>query len=644
MAMRALPTVPRRFTSDRRFRTGKHVTDEAMTFPQRVVLAAELDPERVAMRQKRHGVYDEWTWRRYAEEMRDVASGMLELGLVRGDRVAIMGDPRVEMVTSELATLAFGGVSAGIYATSAEAEVRALVDRSGARLLVAETQEHLDKALAVVAEFPDIVGIVLLDTRTRFLYDHPLVLGYDELRERGRERRRRLPDEADAEIAAGLPDDPAFILFTSGTTGVPKGAVHTHRTYYHSGRGYILATPELALHTQRYVAHLSLAHGVSKAIVVALPTMSMLVPHFPEEIENFTETLHDVAPTYIVLVPRYYQKFSAQVVINLGASSRAKRWAYALAMRVARRVRAARWERRRVAPWTYGLYLLARLFVFVPLLDKIGFSRVRHAYTGSAPMPPEVQGLWQAWGLDVREVYGQTESGGLVLGYLEPWQLPGTIGGLLPDPAFQAKLGDDGEILIKAPSNFVEYWRQPEETAAAFVDGWLATGDIAELTDDGLFRIIDRNKSFINTVGGLRISPQQVENELKGSPFVSEAIVVGNGRKYLVALLELDFDTVAEWARQREIAYTSYTNIVTNPAVVELVRGEVEHANRALARPEQVKQFRIIPAELDPEHGDTTATRKIMRHKVESMFDDLIAEMYESSAHEEQLIRAQVGG
>ncbi len=642
--MRASLPVLGRLASDRRFRTGRHVTDEGMTFPQRVVFAAEHDPERVAMRQKRRGVYDEWTWRRYAEEMRDLASGMLDLGFVRGDRAAIMGDPRVEMVTSELAALALGAVSAGIYATSAEAEVRALVDRSGARLFVAETQEHLDKALAVVDDFPDVVGIVLLDTRTRFLYDHELVIGYDELRERGHERRRRAPAEIDAEIAAGDPDDRAFILFTSGTTGEPKGAVHTHRTYYWSARGYILATPELTRRTQRHVAHLSLAHGVSKAIVVCLPTMSMLVPHFPEEIENFGETLHDVAPTYIILVPRYYQKFSAQLLINLGASSRAKRWVYALAMRVARPVRQARWERRRVPPWTLAFYMLARLFVFAPLLDKIGFSRLRHVYTGSAPMPPEVQGLWQAWGLDVREVYGQTESGGLVLGHLEPWQPPGTVGGLLPHPAFEAKLSDEGEILIRAPSNFVEYWNASEETEAAYVGGWLATGDIAELTDDGLFRIIDRNKSFINTAGGKRISPQQVENELKGSPFVSEAIVVGDGRKYLVTLLELDFDTVAEWARQREIPYASYTNLVTNPAVVELIQGEVERANRALARPEQVKQFRIIPTELDPEHGDTTATRKIMRHKVESMFDDLIAEMYESATHEEQLIRAQAWG
>lgn len=620
---------------DKEWASAAHVNDDSLTFPQRVVHAASVDPLRVAMRQKRRGIYEEMTWAGYAEEICSLASAMKRLGLQHGDRFAIMGDARIEMVTCEMAGLAIGAVSVGVYATSSVADVRHILADSGAKLAIGETQEHVDKFLEVAHEFASLHAVILLDTRTKFLYDTPLVLAYDEVRESGRLDATSVLQD----IARGQADDPAFILYTSGTTGVPKGVIHTHRTYYYSGLGYILATPELVDTPQRYVAHLSLAHGVSKCIVVCMPTQSMLVPHFPEEIGNFADTIKEVGPTYLILVPRYYQKFAAQLLINLGSSSRTKRRAYEVAMRIARRIRRDRWEGRKSDVAARLAYFLARTFVFIPLLDKIGFTHLRKAYTGSAPMPPEVHGLWEAWGLDLREVYGQTESGGLVLAHIEPWQKPGTIGCPLPDARYEVKLGSDGEILLRVPSNCIGYWG--EDVAPTDSEGWLGTGDIAEVMDDGSYKIIDRKKSFINTTGGQRISPQQVENELKGSPFVSEAVVIGDGRRYLTALLELDFDTVSEWARQHEHTYTSYSNLVTSSAVTDLISLEVASANKKLARPSQVKYFRVIPAELDPEHGDTTATRKIMRHKIEAMLGELIEDMYSSTHGDEELVRAE---
>jgi long-chain acyl-CoA synthetase len=483
--------------------------------------------------------------------------------------------------------------------------------------------------LKVRDEVPGLRQIYVMDTRATFLYGASLSKSYSDLREAGlaamaadEKRVTALPDRRQ-------PDDPLCLIYTSGTTGPPKGAVHSSSTFLHSCQSIILPGFEgLRGAEQRMVAHLPLAHVVGKLAAVALPLTTRLVPHFPERPQLFTESIFEIAPTFVIQPPRFYEKYASQLLVSLEMSSRTKRRTYDISMRIARKVVRHRWRGDPVPALLKMLYELARLICFVPLLRQIGYHKVRYAQTGSAPVPPEVATFWQCWGVDLRIVYGLTETGGLVTGQQGSFPEPRDIGACVDLPGFEAKVASDGELFIKGPSLFVGYWNNPEATSATLQDGWLHTGDVVEMTDAQQFRIIDRKKDLIITSGGKTLSPQQIENEVRTSPYVSEAIVFAEGRKYVVALLELDELTLSEWAQQHSVPYTSYTDLVRNERVLELAAKAVEDANSRLSRVEQVKKFRVIPVELDPEAGDVTPTRKIKRKLIADIFSDLIEDMY----------------
>jgi long-chain acyl-CoA synthetase len=587
---------------------------------------ARLQPERPALREKKLGVYRETTWSQLRDRVEHVALGLMSLGLEPGGRVAIMGDACGEYFVAEHAVWMAGGVSVGIYPTSAPAEVLYQVQNSGASIFIAEDQEHLDKLLAVRDEIEGLEAIVVLDMRTLFAYDHTSLLSFDALAERGR-------DSADGgaladRVAAIRPDEPVCIMYTSGTSGPPKGVVHTHETLLHGAESYILATPELRTKEQRLVAHMPLAHAVGKGMILVLPLLSRVLCHIPEHVERFAETTLEVAPTYALQPPRFYEKFAAQLLVTLETSSRLKRGTYHLAMKIARRVVKRRWENRRVPPHLQIASFLAQKIVFVPLLRQIGYHRLRLPYAGSASMPPEVAAVWQAWGLDLRIAYGLTECCGISVVQMSPFSDPRSIG-VTPGGGWEAELAEDGELVVRGPGNFVGYWNMGDDTSAALVDGWLQTGDVAEMDADGVIRLIDRKKDIVITSGGKSLSPQQIENELKASPYVSEAIVIAERRKYVTALLELDDLTVQEWARNTSLLYGSFAELVARPEVEALIGEHVELANSRLSRAEQVKSFRILPIELDPERGEVTPTRKVKRAVIERMFSEAIESMYQ---------------
>jgi long-chain acyl-CoA synthetase len=592
---------------------------------------AQREPHAVAYRAKKLGLYEERTWQTYATLVARCAQGFRALGVAPGERVAIMGDTCEEWMIADLGAQAAGAVTYGIYPTASSAELEYQMRDGGAAVFVAEDQEYVDKVLPLAEKLPALRRIVVIDDSAMFGYERSRFISFKTLVE---------SEASDlATLAEAIEDDaPAFVVYTSGTTGNPKGALVTHGTHVAAARNLLDHYPQLA-RPQRTVAYLPLCHILGRDIAITLPLLGGLVPHFGEDVEDLAQTLYEVAPTVLVTVPRYLQKLAAQTLIGISNTTPLKRAAYELAMKIGRRYARARWD----GGAGFSLpYALARMLVFRPLLEKLGLDEVDLAISGGAPLPQETMALWQIWGVNLVEIYGQTEeAGAIIAGQKGPFPRPGNVGTVASD--WELQFGENQEILVRGPHQFKEYLNSPEATRQVKgEDGWLRTGDVGAMTD-GTLRLVDRARDFIVTAGGKTLSPSYIENHVRASPYVAEAMVIGHGRKYVTALVEIDYDTVADWARSRNISYTGFTSLAQHAEVQKLIAGEIERSNAALARVEQVKAFRILPKALDPEEeGDpVTPTRKLKRAQMIERFRQLVESMYDD--REERLVAAGVG-
>lgn len=594
-----------------------------MTVPATFLSVARRASSQTALREKRLGVYRDTTWRDLLARVGAIGAGLHALGVKKGDCVAIVGDPCAQWLMADLAAQCIGAISYGLYPTSSPDEVQFTLSHGRAKVLVAEDQEHVDKVLGIVESLPALTKIVVLDDSNMFGYEHPLLMSLSELEALGKQQAGATFEQL---ASAVTPEDPATIVYTSGTSARPKGAVYTHRGLVAQGHQFF-AFPELAHLTEiRSVVHLPLNHLYERMNTPMGMLLKGIVPHFGEEADRFLEALVDVAPQHHASVPRYWSKLASRVIVGVENSSWLKRAAYAAAMRIGRRYRGNLWQGK-ASPVSAPLYRIAQLLVFQRMLKKIGLNRIVTALSAGAPLPKETQALWQVWGVNLKNLYGQTE-GGVVTAQFDAFPEPGSVG--RPYPGGIVRLGADDEILTLSPGCFAGYWEDPAATADAIRPEGIHTGDVGSFNAHGILSIIDRKKDIVITAGGKNVSPSRIETALKSSPYISEASVVGEARKYLSALIELDVGTVSEWARVHSVPYSSYQSLATSKAVNALIAGEIETANTQLGRVEQIKVFRILDRELDPEiEGEAvTATRKIKRSLLQQHFAHLIAEMY----------------
>jgi long-chain acyl-CoA synthetase len=607
------------------------------TAPSLLCERARGIPDRVVFRSKYLGIYRERSFRDYALLVARAARAIASIGLAKGERVAIMGDACEEWMICDLASQSLGAIVYGIYPTASAAEVEYQLRDGGAVIFIAEDQEYVDKILPIIDLLLDIRAVIVIDDSAMFDYDHPKLMSYEKL-VGGVEGDL---DWLETQVAYVSARDPAIIVYTSGTTGHPKGALVNHGKLLAATFNIVDHYPTFAEKTHRTVAYLPLCHILGRDIAVTLPLISQLVPHFGEDPEDLATTIFEVAPTVLFTVPRYLQKFAAQVIVGIANSSILKRTSYEFATRLARRHVRRLWDGTTTAA-DEAAYRACHAAVFRPILNKLGFDCLELVICGGAPLPPETTALWHMYGVNVLEIYGQTEeAGGIIAGQRGQFPRPGNVG-TAPD-GWDVRLAADGEVLVRSPDLFECYWRNEDATRAVkHEDGWLRTGDIGAWTD-GALRLIDRARDFIVTSGGKTISPSFIENVLRASPYISEAVVFGHGRKYLTALVELDFDMVSDWARRNDVAYTGFTNLAEKPQVVRLIRNEIDKANVDLARVEQIKTFRILPKALDPEEeGEpVTPTRKIKRTQMYERFKPLVEAMYDDS--EVRLLAGEVG-
>jgi len=604
------------------------------TLPEMLIERAREEPHKIALRYKRDGIFQELTWAAFLKEIRNVSAGLIDLGLMPGDRFAIMGDPCLEYFVSDHAAMFAGAVPCGIYPTNSPGETAYILKLTGIRHFLAEDQEHLDRLLNGELELGKklVDHIILADSRTYFLYDDPRIILFEDLIRRC-EANPTLLDEVEKRVKDLRPDHPSDITFTSGTTGLPKAALHSHSAILVGlGYAFLELMPELRARSHRVPTHLPLAHVVERSMALVVPVISDVVPHLGEQNQSFLSLLSEVRPTYLHGVPRIFEKLQAHVNVGVDTSSRLARYLFQKATQIGRKRVRRLWKtgKRRSGLLAELVYRMAWLVIAWPAIHKVGLIHCVGAVSGGAPLPEEVQEVWQAWGIPLRDFFGCTET--CVIGAQKGfWPEPGSP--VYPVYPVEVKVAEDGELWAKGPGLIIEYYADPKATADVIdEEGYLGTGDLVKDHGENAFKIVDRKKDIIITSGGKNIAPATIENALKASPYVSEVIVFGDRQKFISAMVEIDFETVSHWARENKVTYTGFRSLAQNEKVIGLIDREIAKYNARLARVEQVKKFRIIPKELEPEDGDTTPTRKVRRKQAYEMFGQLVEEMYAEAA------------
>ncbi len=591
-------------------------------------------PHQVAMREKDFGIWHEYTWAQLWDVIHDAAHGLLALGVEPGDRVSIHCEDRPEWVILDLAAVAVRGITVGFYPTNPAPEVEYLLGDCGASIHLAEDEEQYDKVNDLDrSAIPNLRTIIFVEPRGMIGNDDDRLLFWDNFLELGRRHKAEHPDAVADRMAAATPDDVMTLVYTSGTTGPPKGAMLSNANSMFCIDKIVNADDRVPggapNGTDQIVTYLPLCHVAERIFSTWTMVGAGPVLNFAESIETVNENLREVQPTIFFAVPRIWEKLHALALIKGNDATWFKRTTLNFGLKLASKI--GKIKVANDGNHTMQSRILAAigwLLVFRPMRERLGLRRCRYAASGAAAIAPEVLEFFIGLGVPVYELYGMTENSAIATSNFVGRMKLGTVGE--PYPGIDLRLAPDtNEIQVRHAGVFKGYWNKPDKTAETFTDdGWLMTGDVGEWVDGTHIRIVDRIKAIIITSGGKNISPSEIENSLKTSPYVNEAMVIGEGRKYLTALIGIELDTVGDWALRKGIPYTTYRDLTEKPEVIELIQQVVDQTNEKFARVENIRKFAMIPKQLDHEDGELTATQKLKRSAMMDVFGDLVESLY----------------
>jgi long-chain acyl-CoA synthetase len=579
---------------------------------------------KVALREKEFGIWQAITWKEYYENVRDFALGLHELGFRRGDKLSVIGDNRPEWFYSELAVQSLGGAVVGVYPDSHLDQVEYIINHSDSTFVLAGDQEQADKILSIKEKCPKIGRAIVDDSKGMRSYDDPILIFLKHVQKLGRELANKKPNLFEEMIDRLSPEDVGTIVYTSGTTGLPKGSMITQKNMTSIGR--FLDQVDEAKETDNYVSFLPLSWIGEQHFALYWSLTKAFTVNFPEKVETAQQNIREIGPDIMLAPPRIWEKMCSDIQVKIQDAAWIKRYIYDIVLKIGYRITDFKLKKKTPPIYLRSLKWIGFWLLFRSLKNYLGLARVRHVYTGGAPLGPEIFHMFQALDVNIKQAYGMTEqSGGTMIHRTDDIRLE-TVG--KPLPGIEIKVSDDGELLFKGDTIFKGYYKDPETTKRALRDGWFHTGDAAIIDEDGQVVIIDRMSDVMKLADGRKFSPQLIENKLKFSPYIIDALVIGQDKPFITAMINIDMNNVGKWAENNQLPYTTFTDLSQKDRVYDLIEKEVGKINQTLPKVARVKRFVLLYKELDADDEELTRTRKVRRKFVAEKYKHLIDALY----------------
>ena len=595
------------------------------TLPKLLQRNAGEDPKGPGIREKTRGVWQTYSWSAYRDNVRDLALGLAVLGFGRGDKLSVVGDNRPQLYFAQLAAQALGGVSVPVYQDSIASELVYVLNHAETSVIVAEDQEQVDKALSLKDKLPQLRWIIYDDPRGLSFYEDPILRSFESILEEGRAFTKAHPQYFEAELAKGAADDTAMIAYTSGTTGNPKGVMLSHRNMIATAESFVEVND--VRRGDNWLSYLPMAWVGDAAFTLGMALMERLIANCPENPETVQRDLRELGPDTMLAPPRIWENMLTQMQVKAGDATPLKRRVFEFFRALAERCELKRSDGKPLSLADRLGLAVGEVMVYGPVRDQLGLRKARWCYTGGAPLGPDTYRFFRSFGINLKQVYGATEASAMISCQSDAEANPNTVG--RPIPRIEVRIDDRGEVMLKGPNVFRGYFKQDEVTRETVTsDGWLKTGDAGFFDKQGHLVIIDRAKDVGKLDDGSAFAPQFIENKLKFSPFIREAVAFGDQRPFVVAMIAIDMQTVGTWAEKRGLAYTSYMDLSRKPEVAGLMGEEIAKANASLPDVQQVKRYLLLNKELDADDAEMTRTRKVRRRFVAEKYANVIDAFY----------------